>query len=115
MATALQQKELDLIESKILITLFGSTNIPETTSIALRMANVNPNQYIEIFENFTTPIMKEDGKIDGALLKRVIQMSKYKDVVNLFTIPDTDFYLSEVIERIICSLFPGVTNGVSKL
>lgn len=109
-----QQSELDKIESKILILLFGSVAIPEKTSIALKMANVNPNEYIQMFENFMQPILKEDGQVDGIMLKKLIQFTKYKDVVNLFAIPDTDFFLSEIIENIITSIFPGVNkNAIS--
>lgn len=106
--TNAQQNELDTIEKRILITLFGSENIPNSTAIGLKLLNINPNDYIHKFENTLTPIMKKDGKLDGKMLKKVIQVSKYRDILEYVSIPDDDFLLSEIIFTVLRNFIPGV-------
>lgn len=106
--TSLQQNELDRIESHVLISLFGSDRIPESTSIALRMMNINPNDYIHKFETIMLPVMDDDGMVDGKFLKKVIEMSKYREFAQLFTIPDNHFYLSDIVISILKSILPGI-------
>lgn len=108
--TQQQQNELDKVERHILITMFGSENIPESTSIVLRMANINPNEYIRKFETFMIPFMNDDGLIDGKALKKLIRISKYSKIADLFTIPDTDFYLSDVCISIVRTFIPGIVD-----
>ena len=103
-----QQNELDKIEKYVLITLFGSESIPESTSIALRMMNINPNDYIRKFENLMIPIMNDNGLIDGKMLKKLIYISKYNEIARIFTIPDNDFFLSDITINIIKTFIPGV-------
>ena len=110
MVTEKQQNELDKIEKLVLITLFGKECIPESTSIALRMMNINPNNLIHKFESIMIPIMKDDGIIDGKMLKKFLQFSKYNEITRLFTIPDTDFYLSDICVSVINTFLPGVTG-----
>lgn len=106
--TKLQQIELDKVEKHVLITLFGKEAIPEKTSIALRMMNINPNDIIKKFENLMIPIMKDDGIIDGKMLKKILQISKYNEIAHLFTIPDADFFLSDIYITAIKDFIPGV-------
>lgn len=106
--TNLQQNELDKIEKHILISLFGKESIPEPTAITFKLMNINPNKYIQKFENFMQPLMKENGQIDGKILKKIIQFSKYKNIFESFSIPDTDFYLSDMCITILQKIIPGV-------
>lgn len=101
------QNELDTIESKILTKLFGKTSIPDKTAVLFRLFGIDPNQYIHKFEEKIKPIMKSNGMIDAALLKKIIFLSKYKDIIQIINIPDADFYLSEYIESLIKILLPG--------
>lgn len=106
--TKQQQNELDKVEKRILIALFGKEDIPEKTAIALRMMNINPNDIIRKFENTIIPVMKEDGIIDGKILKKILQMSKYYEITHIFTIPDADFYLSDICLSSLKDIIPGV-------
>ena len=108
--TAQQKFELDNIEEKILTILFGSVNIPETTAIALRIAKVNPNIYINKLESILLPIMQENGKINGILLKKLLMMSKYREIISYFVIPDSDFLLSDIVNDVVGKIIPGVTH-----
>ena len=108
--TIQQQNELDKIERHVLITMFGSERIPESTSIVLKMANNNPNEYIRKFENFMLPFMDDKGIIDGKSLKKIIRISKYSQLADLFAIPDTDFYLSDICISIIRTFIPGISD-----
>ena len=106
--TILQQNELDKIEKLVLITLFGKESIPESTSVIFRLMKINPNNYIEKFENMMIPIMNDDGLIDGKMLKKLLYLSKYNEFINLFSIPDKDFYLSDIAVSIVQNFLPGV-------
>lgn len=106
--TKQQQNELDKVEKRILIALFGKEDIPERTAIALRMMNINPNDIIRKFENIIIPIMKEDGIIDGKLLNKLLRMSKYFEITHIFTIPDADFCLSDICLTSLKGILPGV-------
>lgn len=110
--TTQQQNELDKIEEKILIILFGSVKIPESTAIALRLANINPNVYINKLESLLQPVMLDDGKIDGSMLKKLVSVTKYRDILSVLTIPDCQFFLSEIVNSLIYSLIPGVMKNV---
>lgn len=106
--TVAQQNELDTVEKRILITLFGSETIPTSTAIGLKLLNINPNDYIQKFENTLIPVMKKDGKIDGKTLKKIIQVTKYRDILDYVFLPDDDFLLSEIIFTILEKFIPGV-------
>lgn len=108
MRTNAQQNELDTVEKRILITLFGSETIPNSTAIGLKLLNINPNEYIQKFENTLIPLMKKDGRIDGKMFKKVIQMTKYRDLLEYIPIPDDDFLLSEIIFTLLSKFIPGV-------
>lgn len=108
MITEIQQNELDKIERRILISLFGSETIPEPTAIFLKMFNVNPNDYINKFENFISPFMNDLGMVDGTTLRKILSVSRYSEVTKYLNIPNTDFYLSDVINSAIIKFIPGV-------
>lgn len=107
--TKAQQNELDNVEKHILITLFGSENIPNSTATGLKLLQINPNEYINKFENLLTPIMKKDGKLDGKMLKKLMQMSKYREMLDYIHVPDDDFLLSDIICTLMSKFVPGVT------
>lgn len=101
------QNELDKIESKILIKLFGQTAIPDNSAVVLKLFGIDPNKYIHLFEKNIKPIMKPDGSLDGKLLRKIISFSKYKDATQIFNIPDSDFFLSDYIEPLFKKIIPG--------
>lgn len=101
------QNELDKIESKILIKLFGQTAIPDNSAVVLKLFGIDPNTYIHLFEEKIKPIMKPNGTLDGKLLKKIISFSKYKDAAQIFNIPDSDFFLSDYIEPLFKKFIPG--------
>lgn len=104
----IQQNELDKVERKIITVLFGGESIPDKTSALLQIMKINPNDYIRKFENKILPLMKNDGSIDGVMLKRLIQLSKYNELLQIFSIPEADFYLSDFVNSMISALLPGV-------
>lgn len=106
--TKQQQNELDTVEKRILITLFGSESIPDSTAIGFKLLNINPNDYITKFENIMIPIMKKDGKLDGKMLKKIIQFSKYRDMLDFVSFPEDDFLLSDIIYTVLRNFIPGV-------
>lgn len=105
--TKLQQTELDRIERKILITIFGSEEIPETTAGILRVFNINPNVYIRELENKLIPVMKENGDIDGTMLTNMIRLWK-PHLVDYLNLPSENFRLSDKMNNFISLFFPGI-------
>lgn len=101
------QSELDGIESKLLKMLFGKECLPDKTALILSMFGINPNVYIKKFEEKAKVFMKEDGSFNGALFKKVIQLSKYSKITDILSIPETDFFLSDYIESLVKTFFPG--------
>lgn len=101
------QDELDKIERKILIKLFGKESIPDKTAVLFNLFGIDPNKYIRLFEEKVKPLMKPDGSVDGAMLKKIVLFSKYKGIAEVISIPDGDFFLSEHIESLIKTFIPG--------
>lgn len=99
------QNELDKIEKKVLIKLFGKETIPNKTAMLLSFLGINPNEYIKKFESTLKPIMKSNGAIDGPLLKNLISFTKFKEIINIVEIPNTDFFLSDYMESLINDFF----------
>lgn len=102
-----KQTELDEIERKILIKLFGKDCIPNKSAILLKMLNIDPNKFINAFENKLSPMMNDNGTINGETFKKIIMFTKYKDLLSIVDIPDSDFYLSEHINSLIKTFIPG--------
>lgn len=105
--TKLQQAELDRIERKILIIIFGSEDIPETTAGILNAFSINPNIYIRDLENKLIPIMKDNGDIDGVLLNKMIRMWK-PNLADYINLPSETFRLSDRINQLVSLLLPGI-------
>lgn len=104
-----QQLELDTIEKQVLILLFGSETIPDTTGTILSMYGINPNSLIREFEQRVSPFMNENGSINGNFIKKILLITpKYKKILNYIDIPDDDFFLSNKVFDIIKAILPGV-------
>lgn len=102
-----KQDELDLIEQKILVKLFGKTCIPEKTGKLLNILNINPNSIINNFESKLRPLMNDDGRINGKTIKQVLSLTKYKDLCSIITIPDEDFLPSDYFDSLLNIFIPG--------
>lgn len=107
-----KQSELDEIERKILIKLFGKESIPDKTAILFKMLNIDPNKYINDFETKLSPMMNDNGSINGETFKKIIMFTKYKDLISVIDIPDSNFYLSEHISLLIKTFIPGGSKNV---
>lgn len=106
-----KQEELDRIEKIVIIKLFGKETIPDKTAVLFNILNIDPNKYIKMFENRLSPMLDNDGKISGTVLRKVIQFSKYKDISRIIDIPDSDFFLSDYMESLITTFIPGGKNN----
>lgn len=106
--TKIQQNELDTCERRILISLFGKEEIPELTATGLRILKINPNEVINRFEKLIIPMMTEEGKIDSKVCKRLLRCSKFGDILEFLTLPDDNFYLSDLIVKILGNIIPGL-------
>lgn len=102
-----QQNELDVIERRILILIFGSETIPEKTAVLLKLLKINPNDYIRKFENRLLPLMTESGDINGVMLKALIALKK-PSLCSIIDIPDGNFRFSSMMSQIVGSLLPGL-------
>lgn len=106
-STPTKQDELDRIERKIIIRLFGKEAIPDKTAVLFNILNIDPNKYIKMFEKKLSPMLNNDGTISGAMLRKIIQFSKYRDILDVVQIPDDDFYLSGQLDSLIKTFIPG--------
>ena len=106
-STPTKQDELDRIERKIIIRLFGKEAIPDKTAVLFNILNIDPNKYIKMFEKKLSPMLNNDGTVSGSMLRKIIQFSKYRDILDVVQIPDEDFYLSSHIDSLIHTFIPG--------
>jgi len=106
--TKIQQNELDTCERRILISLFGNETIPELAATGLRILQINPNEIINKFEKLIIPMMTDEGKIDSKICKRILRCSKFGDILEFISLPDDNFYLSDVIVKILGNIIPGL-------
>lgn len=89
-----QQMELDAFEKSALELVFGKNY--ESNPKFMWISKFFPDMIqkrIDSFEQFISPFMDEDGKIDGALLKS-LAVGKFGSLQAI--IPDKPFYLSDV-------------------
>ena len=92
------QLELDNFEKQVLNIIFGGDY--ENNTIFKFIKVVKPqiiNDKIEKFETLVKPFMKENGMIDGVMLKGAINLKapKYAQIV-----PEKDFLLSSILSDI---------------
>lgn len=92
--TERQQMELDAFEKSALELVFGKNyeSNPKFMWISKFFPNVIQSR-IDSFEQFISPFMDDDGKIDGSLLKS-LATGKFDSLNSI--IPDKPFYLSDV-------------------
>ena len=89
-----QQMELDAFEKAALELVFGKNY--ESNQKYMIVSKFFPNviqQRIDSFESFIRPLMDEDGKIDGTMLK-TLATGKFASLNSI--IPNAPFYLSDV-------------------
>jgi hypothetical protein len=95
MLVDVRQSELDLAEERLLIALFGSTEIDAKTQWLLKFLNIDINKLIQNFESTVKPLMLDNGMIDASLTKALVS-SKCPMLANI--VPSQNFRLVDVVE-----------------
>jgi hypothetical protein len=95
MLVDVRQSELDLAEERLLIALFGSTEIDPKTQWLLKFLNIDINKLIQNFESTVKPLMLDNGMIDASLTKALVS-SKCPMLANI--VPSQNFRLVDVVE-----------------
>lgn len=93
----MQQLELDVFEKKILTDLFGgyqAENFVINFGIFKYDLSSKVQKYITLFEELAVPYMDEQGLVDGAKIKTILQ-DRYKILV-----PDSKFRLVDIYSNI---------------
>jgi len=89
-----KQMELDAFERSVLELVFGKDYQSNTNF--LWVSKFFPGiiqKRIDSFEQFISPLMDNDGRVDGSLLKSLAngRLGQFKSII-----PDQPFYLSDV-------------------
>ena len=97
----LKQVELDKAELMVFNKLWGGAEPPAAFLTILKMFGIDINDYIQSFENWLKPFMKDNGLIDGVNLRHVISLKspKLSEMV-----PPHDFRLCDIIEGVLSCL-----------
>lgn len=93
----IQQIECDVFEKKVLTDIFGGYNTENMTinfGIFKYDLSSKVQKYISLFEEIAVPYMDEQGLIDGAKIKPLLQ-DKYQVLV-----PDSKFRLVDIYSNI---------------
>ena len=104
MLVDLKQNELDIAETKLLETLFGSTELDAKTQWLLKFFNIDINKTIQTFENLMKPLMLDDGIVDASLARSLVA-TKYPLISNM--LPSENFRLVNIVNEI-TTLFKGI-------
>lgn len=104
MLVDLKQNELDIAETKLLETLFGSTELDAKTQWLLKFFNIDINNTIQTFENLMKPLMLDDGMVDASLARSLVA-TKYPLISNM--LPSENFRLVNIVNEI-TTLFKGI-------
>lgn len=98
--------ELDLFERTILESVFGKEY---QSNYFFKIAEAYKpgvfQSYIDKFESVVKPFMVEDGSVDGARLKRVLEVA-YPNIAQI--VPGYNFRLSEVLQSVIQLIQGGI-------
>lgn len=97
MLVDLKQNELDIAETKLLETLFGSTELDAKTQWLLKFFNIDINNTIQTFENLMKPLMLDDGMVDASLARSLVA-TKYPLISNI--LPSENFRLVNIVNEI---------------
>lgn len=96
MLVDVKQNELDVAETKLLQTLFGSTEIDAKAQWLLKFLNIDINNTIQTFENMMKPLMLDNGMVDASLARSLVA-TKYPLISHM--IPTTNFRLVDVVNE----------------
>ena len=97
MLVDLKQNELDIAETKLLETLFGSTELDAKTQWLLKFFNIDINNTIQTFENLMKPLMLDDGMVDASLARSLVA-TKHPLISNM--LPSENFRLVNIVNEI---------------
>ena len=94
-----KQIELDAFEESILSSLFGENWKSSPSFKMLEVIKPNLVQgYIDRFESLVLPFMNDDGSLNGAMLKKALEI-KSPTIAEL--IPEKNFRLNELSKGLI--------------
>lgn len=65
-----------------------------------RSLGINPNTYIQAFENKISPFLRENGMVDGKFLARTLKVWKPR-LAQYLAIPEGDFRLVDMVDSVI--------------
>lgn len=97
MLVDVKQNELDLAETKLLESLFGSTELDAKAQWLLKFFNIDINNTIQTFENLMKPLMLDNGMVDAGLTRSLVA-TKYPLISNI--IPSQNFRLVDIVNEL---------------
>lgn len=97
MLVDVKQNELDLAETKLLESLFGSTELDAKAQWLLKFFNIDINNTIQTFENLMKPLMLDNGMVDASLTRSLVA-TKYPLISNI--IPSQNFRLVDIVNEL---------------
>lgn len=100
-ADIMKQSELDAFEKAILTGMFGEPKLPAWADLALTMKGIDPQKYVDKFEEIMKPFMRDNGLVNSQAIKKLISLKYPKYAV---LVPDHDFRLVEVVENVISAI-----------
>lgn len=109
----IKQFELDTFEKKLMQQLFGSETLPQPIVFGLKMAKINIQDYIDIFEFWIKPMMDDKGMVDGTILNKLFEKINI-DLKQYITIPQDKFRLVDIINSNITweLIFKTILNNI---
>lgn len=72
MLSDIKQVELDAAESKILVTLFGSTEPGAKAQWLMNFLGIRLNDILQEFEYLVKPMMDDQGLVDGRMMRELL-------------------------------------------
>lgn len=90
-----KQIEMDLVERKVLASLFGKDF---QNNVYFKFVAPKAQNYINKFEAIARPIMNEDGTINAERAKKLLEVRYPKALAYL---PQKDFRLSDIVDALL--------------
>lgn len=97
----MKQSELDAFEKAVLIGLFDEPKIPAWLDLGLSLKGIDPQKYVNKFEEVMKPFMKDNGLVNSEAIKKLVSLKNPKYAA-LF--PNHDFRLVEIVENVTAAL-----------
>lgn len=110
MLTDIKQVELDAFEKAVMRGIFGQETLPAWADLAFSFKGIDPQKYINRFEEVMRPFLKDNGLVNAESIKKLVAM---KDPKWAALIPNEDFRLVDSAENVI-SLISNLFNNFLK-